>query len=55
MQTKAQQNAFILSEKKRPSKVAADKIFFPFAYVIGTTCFGECFLLHLITGTHHSS
>ena len=35
------------------SKAAAAKSFFPSVYVNGTTCFGECFLFHVITGRHY--
>ena len=33
----------------KPLKVAAAKTLFSSAYVIGTTCFDECFLFHVIT------
>ena len=34
-------------------KVAALKTRFPSVYVIGKTCFNECFLLHVITRRHY--
>ena len=37
----------------KPSKVVAAKNFLFSAYVIGTTCFDKCFLLCIITATHH--
>ena len=37
----------------KPSKAAAAKNFYPRVYVIGTTCFKERFLFHVITGRHY--
>ena len=39
----------------KPSEVAAAKDFLPNAYVIGTACFDECFLFHVIIGRHYVS
>ena len=39
----------------KPSKVAAAKDFLPNVYVIGTACFDECFLFHVIIGRHYFS
>ena len=39
----------------KPSKVAAAKDFLPNVYVIGTACFDECFLFHVIIGRHYVS
>ena len=33
----------------KPLKVAAGKTLFSSVYVIGTTCFDECFLFNVIT------
>ena len=33
------------------SKVVALKNVLPSVYIIGTECFGECFVIHVITGT----
>ena len=39
----------------KPLKVAAAKTLFSSVYVIGTTCFNECFLFYVITGRHYFS
>ena len=39
----------------KPLKVAAAKTLFSSVYVIGTTCFDECFLFYVITGRHYFS
>ena len=39
----------------KPSEVAAAKDFLPNVYVIGTACFDECFLFHVIIGRHYVS
>ena len=49
---------FFLSLKRKDSqtfKRSRRKKIFSSVYVIGTTCFDECFLLHVITGKHHFS
>ena len=40
---------------RKTLKVAASKPFFFSVYVIGTTCFDECFLFHVITGKYDFS
>ena len=40
---------------RKTLKVAASKPFFFSVYVIGTTCFDECFLFHAITGKYDFS
>ena len=35
-------------------KVGTSKKYFPKAYIIDTTCFGKCLLLHVITGRRYS-
>ena len=37
----------------KPSKVAASKNLSSSVHAIDTTCFDECFLFHLITGSHY--
>ena len=37
----------------KPLKAAAAKKSFPGVYIIDTTCFDECFLLHGITRGHY--
>ena len=37
----------------KPLKVAAAKFLFSSVYVIGTTCFDECFLFYVISGRHY--
>ena len=45
---------FCLKRKThKPSNVAVAKNFFPNVYTIGTTCFNECFSLHVMTGRHY--
>ena len=39
----------------KPLKVAAAKSLFSSVYVIGTTCFDECFLFYVIPGRHYFS
>ena len=39
----------------KPLKVAAAKSLFSSVYVIGTTCFDECFLFYVISGRHYFS
>ena len=39
----------------KPLKVAAAKSLFSSVYVIGTTCFDECFLFFVISGWHYFS
>ena len=39
----------------KPLKVAAAKTLFSSVYVIGTTCFDECFLFYVITGIQYFS
>ena len=47
---------FVLKETTyKPLKVAAAKTFFFSVYVVGTTCFDECFLFYVITGRHYFS
>ena len=50
---KTLQAFFLFSQKRRlrPSKVATVKNFYCSVHVIGRTCFDECFLFHLITGS----
>ena len=36
----------------KPLKVATAETFFPSVYTIGTACFHECFLFHVITERH---
>ena len=48
--------AFFYLEMQKDSqtfKSCSCKKFFPSVYVIGATCFNECFLLHVIIGTPH--
>ena len=55
MQRRLIQTKFFYSASKetthKPSKVAAAKNFSSRAHVIDTSCFDECFLFHLITGS----
>ena len=48
-------NFSTLSEKTshKPLKAVAAKTSFPGVYIIDTTCFDECFLLHVITRGHY--
>ena len=39
----------------KPLKVAAAKSLFSSVYIIGTTCFGECFSFYVITKRHYFS
>ena len=39
----------------KPLQVPAAKTLFSSVYVIGTTCFDECFLFYVITGRHYFS
>ena len=49
---------FLLFLKRKETtfkKVVGANNFLFSAYVTGATCFDECFLLHVITGTHQFS
>ena len=39
----------------KPSNVTAAKTLLSSVYVIGTTCFDECFLFYVTTGRHYFS
>ena len=53
-QTKAYHTFFFtLSKNKWPKNLAAAKIFSFSLNAIGTTCFNECFLIHMITRRHY--
>ena len=56
IKTKGLQVFFSFSKEttNEPSEVAAAKIFSSNVHVLDTTCFDECFLFHLITGSNWS-
>ena len=43
------------NDPHKPLKVAAANILFSSVYVIGTTCFDECFSFYVITKRHYFS
>ena len=45
-------DSFWKERTHKPLKIAAGKNIFSSVYVIDITCFGECFLFHVITGKH---
>ena len=47
--------AFLQETTHKPLKVASAKSLFSSVYVIGTTCFGECFLFYVISKRHYFS
>ena len=58
IQTKVYYQLFysVWKEKSHKSlKVAAAKKSFSSVYIIDTTCFGKCFLFHVIAGRHYFS
>ena len=57
-QTKGYHTFFQFVSKERthkPFKAAASKTFFSSVYIIGRTCFDECFLFHVRNGRHYFS
>ena len=46
---------FLQETTRKPLKVASAKSLFSSLYVIGTTCFGECFSFYVITKRHYFS
>ena len=50
-------SSFTLSEKKTLTNLQKKKLqkSFSSVYGIGTTCFDECFLFHVMTGRHYFS
>ena len=45
---------FLQETTHKPLKVASAKSLFSSVYVIGTTCFGECFSFYVITKRHYT-